>query len=114
MEPASLWGYSGAQGPELALRPLFGIMGMAPSRRYGRLSSREPRRFGGNLDNKELVARSTQFLPVPVPDANPFAGDRRGLQEGRGEARVNALEMCLNDRPTLLLRKGSPTRRCCA
>ncbi len=93
-------------GPELALSPFFGIMGVAPPPEHGRLSSREPRRFGGNLDNKELVAGSTLFLPVLVPGANFSAGDGHGLQ-GDGEVCVNALEMCLNGRFTLLLHKGS-------
>ncbi len=94
-------------GPELALSPFFGIMGVAPPPGHGRLSSREPRRFGGNLDNKELVAGSTLFLPVLVPGANFSAGDGHGLQ-GDGEVCINALEMCLNGRFTLVLHKGNP------
>ncbi len=94
-------------GPELKLAPFFGIMGVAPPAGHGRLSSREPRAFGGNLDNKELVAGSTLFLPVFVPGANFSAGDGHGLQ-GDGEVCVNALEMALNGRFTLLLHKGSP------
>ncbi len=93
-------------GPELPLSPFFGIMGVAPPPAYGRLSSREPRQFGGNLDNKELVAGSTLFLPVQVAGANFSAGDGHGLQ-GDGEVCINALEMCLNGRFTLLLHKGS-------
>ncbi|MGI4747598.1 MAG: acetamidase/formamidase family protein [Janthinobacterium lividum] len=94
-------------GPELKLTPFFGIMGVAPPAAYGRLSSREPREFGGNLDNKELVAGSTLYLPVLVPGANFTAGDGHGLQ-GDGEVCVNALEMCLNGRFTLVLHKGRP------
>ena len=94
-------------GPELALSPFFGIMGVAPPPGHGRLSSREPRQFGGNLDNKELVAGSTLFLPVQVTGAHFSAGDGHGLQ-GDGEVCINALEMCLNGRFTLLLHKGSP------
>ena len=93
-------------GPELALSPFFGIMGVAPPAGHGRLSSREPRQFGGNLDNKELVAGSTLFLPVQVTGAHFSAGDGHGLQ-GDGEVCINALEMCLNGRFTLLLHKGS-------
>lgn len=92
-------------GPELALSPFFGIMGVAPPASYGRLSSKEPREFGGNLDNKELVAGSTLYLPVLVEGANFSAGDGHGLQ-GDGEVCVNALEMSLNGRFTLVLHKG--------
>ena len=93
-------------GPELALRPFFGIMGVAPPADWGRISSREPRRHGGNLDNRELVAGSTLYLPVLVEGANFSAGDGHGLQ-GDGEVCVNALEMCLDGRFTLVLHKGS-------
>lgn len=92
-------------GPELALSPFFGIMGVAPPAGYGRLSSKEPREFGGNLDNKELVAGSTLYLPVLVEGANFCAGDGHGLQ-GDGEVCVNALEMSLNGQFTLVLHKG--------
>lgn len=92
-------------GPELALSPFFGIMAVSPPASYGRLSSKEPREFGGNLDNKELVAGSTLYLPVLVEGANFSAGDGHGLQ-GDGEVCVNALEMSLNGRFTLVLHKG--------
>ena len=92
-------------GGELALSPFFGIMGVAPPAAWGRISSREPRRHGGNLDNKELVAGSTLFLPVHVEGANFCAGDGHGRQ-GDGEVCVNALEMCLDGRFTLILHKG--------
>jgi acetamidase/formamidase len=90
---------------ELKLAPFFGIMGVAPPAAWGRISSREPRLYGGNLDNKELVAGSTLFLPVLVEGANFSAGDGHGLQ-GDGEVCVNALEMCLDGRFTLILHKG--------
>lgn len=92
-------------GPELELAPFFGIMGVAPPADWGRISSREPRLHGGNLDNRELVAGSTLFLPVHVEGANFSAGDGHGLQ-GDGEVCVNALEMCLDGRFTLILHKG--------
>ena len=92
-------------GPELKLSPFFGIMGVAPPAEWGRISSREPRRHGGNLDNRELVAGSTLFLPVLVEGANFSAGDGHGLQ-GDGEVCVNGLEMCLDGRFTLILHRG--------
>jgi len=92
-------------GPELKLRPFFGILGVAPPAHYGRISSKEPRIHGGNLDNKELVAGSTLYLPVHVPGALFSAGDGHGVQ-GDGEVCVNALEMSLNGRFTLVLHKG--------
>jgi acetamidase/formamidase len=92
-------------GPELKLSPFFGTMGVAPPAIYGRLSSREPREHGGNLDNKELTAGSVLFLPVWVDGANFSAGDGHGTQ-GDGEVCVNALETCLTGDFTLVLHKG--------
>ncbi len=93
-------------GPDLALAPFFGIMTVAPPADWGVLSSREPRAFGGNLDNKELVAGSTLYLPVMAEGALFSAGDGHGLQ-GDGEVCVNALEMALNGRFTLVLHKAA-------
>jgi acetamidase/formamidase len=89
-------------GPKLPLSPFFGVMGVAPAPEYGALSSKEPRQHGGNLDNKELVAGSTLFLPVFVPGANFLVGDGHGCQ-GDGEVCVTALEICLNGTFTFIL-----------
>ena len=92
-------------GPDLKLAPFFGVMGVAPKPSYGALNTKEPREHGGNLDNKELGAGSSLFLPVWTPGANFSAGDGHGLQ-GDGEVCVNALEMCLTGTFTFLLHKG--------
>jgi acetamidase/formamidase len=91
-------------GPELPLAPFFGTMGVAPPARYGRLSSREPREHGGNMDNKELTAGATLWLPVWVEGANFSVGDGHGRQ-GDGEVCVNALETGLTGTFTFLLHK---------
>jgi acetamidase/formamidase len=91
-------------GPVLPLTPFFGVMGVAPDPVLGPLSSKEPRSFGGNLDNKELVAGSTLFLPVFVPGAHFFTGDGHGMQ-GDGEVCITALEMCLTGTFTFVLHK---------
>ena len=92
-------------GMELPLSPFFGVLGVAPPARYGTLSSKEPREHGGNLDNKELVAGTTLFLPVWVDGANFSAGDGHGVQ-GDGEVCVTALETCLTGTFTLTLHKA--------
>ena len=91
-------------GPELALAPFFGVMGVAPPAHFGPLSSKEPRIHGGNLDNKELVAGATLFLPVWIEGANFCVGDGHGVQ-GDGEVCVTALEMCLTGTFTFILHK---------
>jgi acetamidase/formamidase len=96
-------------GTELPLSPFFGVMGVAPKPGYGTISTKEPREHGGNLDNKELGAGSTLYLPVWVPGANFSAGDGHGVQ-GDGEVCINALEMCLTGTFTLILHKGGGPR----
>ncbi|HEY0205650.1 MAG TPA: acetamidase/formamidase family protein [Acetobacteraceae bacterium] len=93
-------------GTVLPLRPFFGVMGVAPPPAYGTISTKEPREHGGNLDNKEVGAGSTLFLPVWTPGANFSAGDGHGVQ-GDGEVCINALEMCLTGTFTLVLHKAA-------
>ena len=96
-------------GTVLKLRPFFGVMGVAPKPEYGPISTKEPREHGGNLDNKELGAGSTLFLPVWVDGARFSAGDGHGVQ-GDGEVCINALEMCLTGTFTFVLHKGGGSR----
>ena len=78
-------------GAELALRPFFGVMAVAPPAAWGSVSTLPPRRNGGNLDNKELVAGTTLYLPVHVEEALFSVGDGHGVQ-GDGEVCVTAIE----------------------
>jgi acetamidase/formamidase len=95
-------------GTELALKPFFGVMGVAPPVEWGTISTVQPRAHGGNLDNKELSEGSTLFLPVWAEGALFSAGDGHGVQ-GDGEVCINALEICLTGTFTLVLHKGSRT-----
>ena len=78
-------------GLELPLRPFFGIMGVAPPPAWGPVASPPPRRNGGNMDNKELVAGTTLYLPIHVDGALFSVGDGHGVQ-GDGEVCVTAIE----------------------
>jgi acetamidase/formamidase len=51
-------------GTEIPLDPFFGIVATAPPPSWGRCGSPVPRAFGGNMDNKELRAGTTLYLPV--------------------------------------------------
>src|SRR3984957_2832966 len=97
-------------GTELNLAPFFGVMGVAPPPEFGTIASKEPRIHGGNLDNKELTAGSTLYLPVWVPGANFSVGDGHGVQ-GDGEVCVTALEMCLTGTFTFILHKAEHPSR---
>jgi acetamidase/formamidase len=78
-------------GMEVPLKPFFGIMAVAPPAAWGTISTLPPRPNGGNLDNKELVAGTTLYLPVFVDGALFSAGDGHGAQ-GDGEVSINAIE----------------------
>jgi acetamidase/formamidase len=78
-------------GLELPLRPFFGVMAVAPPAPWGSVSTLPPRRNGGNLDNKELVAGTTLYLPIQVDGALFSVGDGHGVQ-GDGEVCVTAIE----------------------
>ena len=82
---------------------------MAPPPRYGTISTIQPREHGGNLDNKELTAGSTLYLPVWAAGANFSAGDGHGVQ-GDGEVCINALAICLTDTFTFVLPKNYKAR----
>jgi acetamidase/formamidase len=94
-----------AWGPAIPLRPFFGILAVAPRPEYGTVSSIEPREYGGNIDNKELVPGSSLFLPVFVPGASFSCGDGHAVQ-GDGEVCLTALETCLDGTFELVLHKG--------
>ncbi len=78
-------------GLELPLAPFFGVMAVAPPPAWGSVSTLPPRRNGGNLDNKELVAGTTLYLPIHVDGALFSVGDGHGVQ-GDGEVCVTAIE----------------------
>ena len=72
------------------LAPFLGVLGMPPSE-PGVHSTIPPRRSGGNIDCKELVAGATLYLPIPVDGALFSAGDGHGAQ-GDGEVSGTAIE----------------------
>jgi len=83
-----------APGIEIPLHPFFGSMGVAPPETSGRLSSNPPWIQAGNLDNKDLVAGTTLYIPVHAPGALFEVGDGHAGQ-GDGEVDITALETSL-------------------
>ncbi len=90
-------------GLKLPLKPFFGVMGVAPPAAWGKVSSIAPQPFGGNLDNKELVAGTTLYLPVFTEGALFSCGDGHGCQ-GDGEVNVTAIETALTGTFEFILR----------
>ena len=91
-------------GIVIPLKPFFGSMGVAPAPAIGRVSSNPPGRHAGNLDNRELVAGSTLYIPVFVPGALFEVGDGHAAQ-GDGEVNQTAIETSLRGRLQLTVRK---------
>jgi acetamidase/formamidase len=71
-------------------RPFLGVIGMPPPE-PGEHSTIPPRKWGGNIDCKELVAGTILHLPIPVDGALVMAGDGHGAQ-GDGEVSGTAIE----------------------
>ncbi|NWF53411.1 MAG: acetamidase/formamidase family protein [Syntrophaceae bacterium] len=84
-----------APGIVIPLKPFFGNMGVAP-RPGEKRPAAIPDYFGGNMDNKELVAGSILYLPVQVPGALFSAGDAHAAQ-GDGEVNVTAIETAMKE-----------------
>lgn len=91
-------------GVTIPLKPFFGSMGVAPPPDRGRVSSNPPDIHAGNLDNKELVAGTTLYIPVQVAGALFEVGDGHAAQ-GDGEVNQTAIETSLRGRIQLTVRK---------
>ena len=85
-------------------RPFFGTMGLAPDPTMGRISSGPPGVHTGNLDNKDLIAGTTLFMPVHAPGALFSAGDAHAAQ-GHGEVDLTAIETGLRGKFQFIVRK---------
>ncbi len=93
---------------ELPLNPFFGSMGVAPPEVSGRISA-PPWIHAGNLDNKELVAGTTLYIPVHARGALFLAGDGHAGQ-GNGEVDITAMETSLIGTFQFFVRKDMKQR----
>jgi acetamidase/formamidase len=91
-------------GNTVSLAPFLGVIGMPPPDDPGVWSTGPPRRWGGNIDCKLLVAGTTLLLPIPIDGALLSAGDGHALQ-GDGEVSGTAIE-CPLERVQLTLDVG--------
>ena len=74
-----------------------------PPPEAGSHSTIPPRRFGGNIDCKDLVAGTTLYLPISVDGAHFSAGDGHAAQ-GDGEVSGTAIETPVEAQVTLNVR----------
>jgi len=91
-------------GIVIPLKPFYGSIGIAPAQELGRLSSNPPGRHAGNMDNRELVAGSTLYIPVFAKGALFEIGDGHAAQ-GDGEVDQTAIETSLRGKIQLTVRK---------
>jgi len=96
-------------GVRVKLAPFFGSIGVAPPLLSGRISSNPPGPHTGNLDNKDLVAGSTLYVPVLVPGGLLSIGDGHAAQ-GDGEVSGTAIETSLRGTFRIVLQKGKALR----
>jgi acetamidase/formamidase len=82
-----------------------GIMCTAPAPELGKVSSRPPGPFGGNMDLRDLTAGCTLYLPVFNEGALFSTGDGHTAQ-GDGEVDGTAIETSLTSTFQFFVHKG--------
>jgi acetamidase/formamidase len=97
-----------APGIVIPLHPFFGSMGIAPPG-DAKLNSAPPWIHAGNMDNKELVAGTTLYIPVHQPGALFEVGDGHAGM-GNGEVDVTAMETSLTGTFQFIVHKGVSLR----
>ena len=96
-----------APGIDIPLHPFFGSMGIAPPESAGKYNSAPPWMHAGNIDNKEMVAGTTLYIPINSKGANFEVGDGHAGQ-GNGEVDITALETFLTGTFQFILHKADP------
>jgi acetamidase/formamidase len=84
--------------------PFFGTMGVAPPAIMGRISSAPPGIHAGNMDNKDIGAGASLYVPVYVPGALFSVGDAHAAQ-GQGEVDLTAIETGLRGKFQFIVHK---------
>jgi acetamidase/formamidase len=98
-----------APGIEIPAKPFWGVIGVAPPAGMGRVPSGPPNIFGGNMDNRDLGAGSTVYLPVHVAGGLLSIGDGHAAQ-GHGEVSLSAVETSLKGEIQVVLHKNRRLR----
>ncbi len=86
-------------------KPFWGSIAVVPPPSVGRVTDQRPAAWGANMDNSDLVAGTTLYLPVFVPGALLSLGDGHAAQ-GHGEVAGSAIETSLKGEIQVVLRKG--------
>lgn len=85
-------GYADYQGIKLPIRPMIGVIGVAPAKEEGTWATDSPWKHGGNMDTTDIKAGSTLYFPVNQKGALLALGDCHALM-GDGEICFTGLEV---------------------
>jgi acetamidase/formamidase len=96
-----------APGITIPLHPFFGSMGIAPPESAGKYNSAPPWMHAGNIDNKEMVAGTTLYIPINAKGALFEVGDGHAGQ-GNGEVDITAMETQLTGTFQFIVHKAQP------
>jgi acetamidase/formamidase len=94
-----------APGVIVPLKPFWGSIAVVPPPSVGRITDQRPGPWGANMDNRDLVAGTTLYLPVFVRGALLSLGDGHAAQ-GEGEVGGSAIETSLKGEIQVVLHKG--------
>jgi len=86
-------------------KPFWGSIAVVPPPSVGRITDQRPGAWGANMDNSDLVAGTTLYLPVFVRGALLSVGDGHAAQ-GHGEVGGSAIETSLKGEIQIVLHKG--------
>jgi acetamidase/formamidase len=86
-------------------RPFWGSIAVVPPPSVGRVTDQRPNAWGANMDNRDLIAGTTLYLPVFVRGALLSIGDGHAAQ-GEGEVGGSAIETSLKGEIQVVLHKG--------
>ncbi len=84
-------GYAHYEGLRLPIKPMIGVIGVAPGDEDGDCPTETPWKHGGNMDTTDIVQGNTVYLPVRQKGALLALGDCHAMM-GDGEICFTGLE----------------------
>ena len=79
-------------GLSIPIRPMLGVIGVAPAKEDGAWHAEVPWKHGGNMDTTDITEGTTLYFPVNQKGALFAAGDCHAVM-GDGESCVTGLEI---------------------
>lgn len=85
-------GYALFHGVKIPIKPMIGVIGVAPAKEEGIWATDSPWKHGGNMDTKDIKAGATLYFPVNQEGALLALGDCHAVM-GDGEICFTGLEI---------------------